>query len=228
MRPTSFRLMIVRRASSLLLGAALAFSGCATLSHEPPNLTLHKQEIRAYVDSGRYQRDITAVASRAQAWLEQRAAKKAPAERQAVIFDLDETLFLNWPQMSRQDFGYVIEAWEKYVEAANAPPIEPVREVYRTARRLSLDVIFLTGRPERQRAATERNLRAIDCGEYAVLICRPNGAEGTSAAFKTGERQKLVTNGLTIIANVGDQESDLVGGFAEKTFKLPSPFYLTE
>ncbi|MGB6550988.1 MAG: HAD family acid phosphatase [Xanthobacteraceae bacterium] len=28
-----------------------------------------------------------------------------------------------------------------------------------------------------------------------------------------------------MIANVGDQESDLSGGYAEKTFKLPNPFY---
>ncbi|HUR57868.1 MAG TPA: HAD family acid phosphatase, partial [Opitutaceae bacterium] len=115
-----------------------------------------------------------------------------------------------------------------YVDTASAPPIEPVRDVYRTARRLGIDVIFLTGRPEHMRAATERNLRAIDCADHAVLICRPEGSTGTSAAFKTGEREKLATNGLALIANIGDQQSDLVGGFAEKTFKLPSPFYLTE
>jgi acid phosphatase len=31
-----------------------------------------------------------------------------------------------------------------------------------------------------------------------------------------------------IIANMGDQASDLAGGHAEKTFKLPNPFYLTK
>jgi len=31
-----------------------------------------------------------------------------------------------------------------------------------------------------------------------------------------------------IIANIGDQESDLAGGFAEKTFKLPNPFYISK
>jgi hypothetical protein len=30
------------------------------------------------------------------------------------------------------------------------------------------------------------------------------------------------------VANLGDQVSDLSGGFAEKTFKLPDPFYLTD
>jgi hypothetical protein len=29
----------------------------------------------------------------------------------------------------------------------------------------------------------------------------------------------------TIVANMGDQPSDLEGGFAERTFLLPNPFY---
>ena len=212
----------------LAAGVTLVLASCASRSREPPNLYALKQQIRGYVDSGQYQRDIAVVAERAQSWLEVRAAKRTKGERLSIVFDLDETLFLNWPQISRQDFGYIRDAWEKWVESAEAPAIEPVREVYRTARRLGIDVIFLTGRPERMRAATERNLRAIECGDYASLICQPDNTKGTSAAFKTGERAKLVAAGRVIIANLGDQESDLVGGFAEKIFKLPDPFYLTD
>jgi len=29
----------------------------------------------------------------------------------------------------------------------------------------------------------------------------------------------------TIIVNAGDQESDLAGGYAERAYKLPNPFY---
>lgn len=222
-------LPVTSRLLSLLgLGATLALASCASPTHEPPNLFPLKQQIRAYVDSGQYLRDVAEVAERAGRWLEKRAAIRSWAESLTVVFDLDETLFLNWPQLSRQDFGYVREAWDKWVESAEAPAVEPVREVYRTARRLGLDVIFLTGRPERMRAATERNLRAIECAEYALLICRPEEARGTSAAFKTAERAKLAAAGRVIIANLGDQQSDLTGGFAERTFKLPAPFYLTE
>jgi len=44
--------------------------------------------------------------------------------------------------------------------------------------------------------------------------------------YKTEERRKLEQAGYTIIANVGDQQSDLYGGSAECTFKVPNPFYL--
>jgi hypothetical protein len=78
------------------------------------------------------------------------------------------------------------------------------------------------------RAGTERNLRAIDCADYAVLICKPDNSQETSAAFKLEQRRRLVVEGRKIITNVGDQVSDLVGGYAERTFKLPNSFYLSE
>jgi len=34
-----------------------------------------------------------------------------------------------------------------------------------------------------------------------------------------------MAKGYTIIANIGDQYSDLVGGYAEGEFKLPDPMY---
>ena len=118
-----------------------------------------------------------------------------------------------------------MEAW---VADGKAPAIDPVRDVYRTARRLKLEVIFITGRREHQRAGTEKNIRDIGCGDYAEFLMKPDDFKGTSAVFKTAERARLIAKGYTIIANVGDQESDLVGGNAEKTFKLPNPLYLSQ
>jgi putative acid phosphatase of HAD superfamily subfamily IIIB len=54
----------------------------------------------------------------------------------------------------------------------------------------------------------------------------PNGAHYASAAdFKTPVRMEIEHTGYTIIANMGDQPSDLRGGHAEKKFLLPDPFY---
>jgi acid phosphatase len=44
-------------------------------------------------------------------------------------------------------------------------------------------------------------------------------------ALRAAERRKIAGQGYTIILNMGDQESDLAGGYAEKTFKLPNPVY---
>lgn len=46
----------------------------------------------------------------------------------------------------------------------------------------------------------------------------------TVVDFKAPERAKIEKD-YEIIANVGDQWSDLNGGFSEKNFKVPNPFY---
>ena len=37
--------------------------------------------------------------------------------------------------------------------------------------------------------------------------------------------RQIEQQGYTIIANIGDQPSDLDGGFSEQTYLLPNPFY---
>lgn len=218
-----------RAAGGVVLGLVLGCGGCvAPGTREPANLYPLKQEIRAYVDSGRYGDDIARVARSARDWLEERVARRGQGERLAVVLDLDETLLLNWPHMSAMDFGYVPDAWTAWVDKAEAPPIEPVRDFYAAARQAGVEVFFITGRRERDRRGTEKNLRAVGCAEYGALICRPDEVKGPTATFKTAARERLVKEGWVIVANVGDQASDLAGGFAERTFKLPNPFYVTD
>jgi HAD superfamily, subfamily IIIB (Acid phosphatase) len=51
-------------------------------------------------------------------------------------------------------------------------------------------------------------------------------APASAAYFKAPARGKIVAKGYTIVMNVGDQWSDLLGGYAERTFKLANPFYV--
>ncbi len=38
--------------------------------------------------------------------------------------------------------------------------------------------------------------------------------------------RSLAKRGHRILVNVGDQRSDLTGGYASRTFKLPNPMYV--
>jgi acid phosphatase len=220
-----------RWARVLILGAALVFSFPKNSRAEPANLSLLKDEIVQYIDSGRYQEEIAVVAKKASAWIEERVRNEARkdttrATRLAVVFDIDETMLSNLPHMRAQDFGYHAGNWTAWLARGEAPVIEPVREVFRTARRLGVDVIFISGRKEMDRAGTEKNLRAVGVGDYQALILKADDAKETTGSFKIATRKRLTKEGFTIIANIGDQQSDLDGGNAERTFKLPDPFYL--
>ncbi len=211
--------------SRILAAAVVVLATAVTLpSVEPHNLGLLKEELRAYVDSGEYGRDITRVASQADAWLQQRA--RQGGARLTVIFDVDETLLSNLPEMRSVDFGYVPAVWTAWMAQGEAPGLQPACDLFRTAKRLGFDVIVLSGRLERDRAGTEKNLRAVGCGDYSRLILKADADTLLTGAWKTEQRRRLVAGGCVIVANIGDQESDFAGGLAERSFKLPSPFYL--
>jgi HAD superfamily, subfamily IIIB (Acid phosphatase) len=48
---------------------------------------------------------------------------------------------------------------------------------------------------------------------------------GSAVAYKSGVRHRLTEQGYWIIVNIGDWWSDLDGGYAEATIKLPNPMY---
>ena len=221
-----------------LVGFALVVvaAGCATARPASvpavPNLADAKRQVSEYVASGRYEADIAAVVASARAYLEGRAASGG---KLAIVLDIDETALSNYPALRANDYGFILGGpcelprgpcgFVAWLESARAEPIVPVRELARFARERGVAVFFLTGRPERFRVATETNLRAAGY-DWTAVILKPDELTTRSAAeFKAWERRKLVEQGWVIVINVGDQRSDLDGGHAERTYKLPNPFY---
>ena len=108
---------------------------------------------------------------------------------------------------------------------ATSKALAPTLALARRAETLGVAVFFITGRPPELREATERNLREQGYRPTGVVLL-PAGATFKSAVdFKAPERRKLAEQGYTVILSMGDQESDLAGGYDEKTFKLPNPVY---
>ena len=209
----------------LSLLVALGLGGCVDqASREPANLSTAKAEVKAYVDSGKYDADLTDVAAPAKTWITRRAG--AGTEKLAVVFDIDETTLSNFDHMQKADWGYQADSWSQWVMESKAPAISPVREIYRTARAHKVAAFFITGRRESEKAATARNLRTQGMGDFAAVLVRSDSSKTPVGIFKTASRKHITEQGYTIIANVGDQQSDLDGGYSERTFKLPNPFYL--
>ncbi|MFL5461385.1 MAG: HAD family acid phosphatase [Gemmatimonadales bacterium] len=204
----------------------------AGASSDVPRLYEAQQQVEEYISSGRYDRDFSAVVARAQEWLEQRSKT---AKKPAMVLDIDETSLSNWPAYRLNGWGRVVgggcdlengpcglRAWQAL---AKSKALAPTLTLARRAHELGVAVFFLSGRPPNLRDATERNLREQGYDPTAVILL-PEGAHFKSAVeFKAPERRKIAEQGYTIILSMGDQESDLAGGFAERTFKLPNPVY---
>lgn len=229
---------LTRTARGLTLALVVALAGaCATAAPAPPrpapipSLADAKRQVGEYVSSGRYETDIAAVVAEAREYLN----RGIGGARLAIVLDIDETALSNVPALRANDYGFIVAGpcdltrgpcgFAAWIEQARAEPIKPVLELARLARERGVAVFFITGRPERFRAATERNLKAAGY-EWTGLILKPDDLATHSAVeFKAAARKKLTEQGYLIVVNVGDQMSDLDGGYAQRTYKLPNPFY---
>jgi len=78
---------------------------------------------------------------------------------------------------------------------------------------------------------TDDHLCMRPAADQTMTVCPTttaitNGAASVSVStYKTNQRIAIEQVPKTIIANIGDQNSDLIGLHAERTFKLPNPFY---
>ncbi|MBS2036561.1 HAD family acid phosphatase [bacterium] len=191
---------------------------------EIPNLDLSKRSIRSYHDSGRYAAEVEAVADRARQYLELNLPRYQ-GQKPAIVLDIDETSLTNYSYFDEYDFAYVEHFWKEWVNRAAATPLPGPQRLFNYARDQKVAVFFLTGRPERDRAATDLNLRRAGYNGYTRLIMRTAGYKGTTGSFKTWQRQQIIQSGYKIVLNMGDQTSDLEGGYADAVFKVPNPMY---
>ncbi len=222
-------------------GLAFAQGSVATsvLSCKPANLGQYKIELTKYEESGQYARDVAAAVQPAAAYLAQQTGRKG---KLAIVLDIDETSLSNWPVIKADDFGFIPQGpcdisqktglpngacgWIDWIGQARDQPILPTLALYRQARKEDIAVFFITGRPSSLRAATERNLRAAGYDQWNALITKSGGYRTESVIkFKSSARAQIEQQGYTIVLDMGDQESDLTGGHAERTFKVPNPFY---
>uniref|UniRef100_UPI002A754715 HAD family acid phosphatase n=1 Tax=Patulibacter defluvii TaxID=3095358 RepID=UPI002A754715 len=145
----------------------------------------------------------------------------------AVVFDIDETLLSNYIGVPGSDPETGSVGQFPGALSGTGTRMPGVSDAYVAAQKRGMAIFLITARPvivPGLRETTARNLEAVGYRGWAGLSFKENPF-GSSATYKTAERAAIEDRGYRIVANVGDQESDLVGGHSEKTFKLPNPFY---
>lgn len=196
---------------------------------EPPNLGLARKEVKYYYDIGLYQHELERSIRLAQQYInEQYLINKNNTNPQklALILDIDETSLSNYDKMVKRDFIGSKELIHKEILAANSPAIKPMLTLYKNALKQGIKIFFVTGRQESEREATRINLIKAGYTKWSGLYLRPNDYSLPSIIpFKSKAREMIAKKGYTIIASIGDQLSDIQGGYAKKGFKLPNPFY---
>ncbi len=208
--------------STLALAAPLA---------EPSNLGLNKIDLQRYHDSGKYDADIASAIREAQYYLRfrinQNKHPKNP-DKLAIVIDIDETALSNYEDIKRYQFGGTREEVDAAEADGHDPAIPPTLSLFNYAKSHGVAVFFISGRKQYEKASTEKNLNNTGYHDWDGMLLEPNDYNKDSAApFKVASRKKITEMGYDIVLNVGDQFSDLKGGYADMSIKLPNPYYFT-
>lgn len=172
----------------------------------------------------------------------------------AIVMDVDDTTLNTWNYEIAANFAYTPASNAEFVLGQRFPAVPGMVATATDAAREGYAIFFLTGRGAAQEAATLGNLTAdgvgVDAGypqpttlsngedglftkpavadypDYLKAACAgdPNGS-CTTVHYKSATRAHIESLGYDIVANFGDQYSDLKGGYANRTFKLPNPTY---
>ncbi|WP_031024018.1 HAD family acid phosphatase [Streptomyces sp. NRRL WC-3725] len=191
-----------------------------------------------------YAKDLARIDADAKSYID-KAARKArhKGEKPAVVFDVDDTLLLSLDYEKRYNYTYNSSTWNDYVNRADRPAVFGSPELVRYAASKGVEVFYNSGLSEAQRAGAVENLKKVgadvnlDAGHmflkdkanppaYLKDCATPGTWNCTTVQYKSGTRQHIEDDlGYEIIANFGDQYSDLDGGHADRTYKLPNPTY---
>jgi predicted secreted acid phosphatase len=190
-----------------------------------------------------YAKDLASLEADAEGYID-KAARKAHhrGEKPAVVFDIDDTLLLSLDYEKKTNYVYNSTSWADYVAKADRPAVFGTPQLVAYAESKGVEVFYNSGLKESQRVSAVANLKKVgadinldadhmflkdtanppaylsDCATAGTWTC-------TTVQYKSGTRKHIESLGYDVIANFGDQYSDLDGGYADRTYKLPNPTY---
>jgi hypothetical protein len=203
-----------------------------------------------FADDSYYAIEARGVAADGSRYLSTRHQRAA----HAIVLDVDDTALANWNYEVASNWAYNPATNAQFVTEQRFPAVPGMVSLAKTAEREGYSIFYLTGRPTSQEQSTLGNLTAdgvgVDAGfpkpttlrggedglftkpdvtaypDYLKKACAddPDG-KCTTIHYKSATRKHIESLGYDIVANFGDQYSDLKGGYADRTFKLPNPNY---
>ncbi|MER8187785.1 HAD family acid phosphatase [Kitasatospora sp. NPDC094015] len=246
---------LVTLAVGVIVGGAVAGGGFAFADAKAPrtdrqitNMTDEVSDIKAYygdtVDAqgehwpsatGNYAKQVAGIEKDAKQYLQSRA-RHDRNKKKAIVLDVDDTSLSTYNYELETTFVYNPASNAQYIATKTMPAVFGMNTLASWAEQQGYTVFFVTGRPEAQRSSTAANLAAVGfpSADASHLYLKnkdnppaylPCGATCTTIEYKSGTRAHIESLGYEIVANFGDQYSDLSGGHAGKTYKIPNPMY---
>jgi predicted secreted acid phosphatase len=143
--------------------------------------------------------DVKAAMQGSRPYVRERVAAKTPDERLAVNFDIDNTVIATY-----YDGGGAIPKMLRFARLLD---------------KLGVALVFNSGRLDNQQERTVSQLTRA--GFTAAGVCLRHKGE-TLPVGKQRCRNDFIDQGWTLIANVGNNDTDFAGDGYERAYRLPN------
>ncbi|KRC64076.1 hypothetical protein ASE12_04440 [Aeromicrobium sp. Root236] len=228
-------------------------SGLKTDGAGIPNIDSIKKTIAAYYgdpgtgiadkDASPYISEMNRIVKRATKNLQATYDREIKqGKKPAIVFDADDTTLWTYDmEVAGMHFTFDPALQDVYVQGQKFPATPAMTGFVDKAADIGYTIFGLTGRNDNQKAATLANLDKVGYDDFAAdrfytkwtgtgssqqpsyITCA--AAKCTTVEYKAGTRRHIESLGYEITLNVGDQWSDLQGGYADRVLKLPNPTY---
>jgi predicted secreted acid phosphatase len=203
-RRMNFSAVAVTVACAAALGLGIADPAAAAPVRAAAVSTTSVSANASTVSYATWLADVTTATAPAQAYLEQRVAAASSTDKLAIVLDIDNTSLASY-----------------FYSSYPVPATPPVLALAQYATAHGVKVFFVTGRPELIDEVTEYNLKSVGYTVDGLYSRNVLELLESLQTFKTAARKQIEGDGYDIVANVGNSASDLAGGYADATFKLP-------
>ena len=166
----------------------------------PTHATVEKPAAKKRVPTrDQWLADVKAAMQGSRGYVRQRVAAKSSDEKLAINFDIDNTVIAT------------------YYDGGGAIP--QMLRFSKLLKRLDVAMVFNTGREASMQQVTLKQLTRN--GFPVADVCLRNKGE-TLPSGKQRCRDSFIDEGYTLIANVGNNDTDFVGDGYERAFRLPN------
>lgn len=187
---------------------------------------MHKDAVIAYYESQNHESAVAEILKPAYQLIKNYSDTTT---EYAIVFDVDETSLNHYQDLKNAGFPQDDLVWDDIVKMTDCQPIEATLNFYKKCVELGYKVFFVSARYWHSLAATKQALKNARYTKFEDVFVFPANIQEYKADefknFKSERRAFVESLGFKVLLSIGDQPSDLIGGFTKYTYELPNYLY---
>lgn len=186
-----------------------------------------KQEVIDYYESAGHESEVAKILTQAKQVIDSMEV----SGNLAVVLDIDETSLNHYKALKEYDFpqGDNHKVWNECIFKTSGEPIKATLDFYRYCLAKGMKIFFVSARVADSIGATKSALNSAGYTQFENVFVFPkeitNYDPKQFTNFKAERRAYIESLGFKIVLSLGDQSSDLSGGYTQHTFQLPNYLY---